>query len=289
MLNKNQDQVVTDGATAIQAGSNVIIINNNSSGPTLSDIRDTCLALLRDNFPKLREEARVTAEGHVKAFADHLETTLANNVGTIIIDKLRDPDVQATINDAVQAAARKGPNANPDILANLILEKVSGDANGFRDIVYSEAVKVAPRLTREHVAYLAFVLAINEFKFQNSGSLEDLEKSYNNILFFSRPGFGLPERQIQYLQYAGAALVTGANAVTASRGGVTYESVRSLYAEHGWDPASFRQKVPSLGELVDAYNKNKVESVSLNSVGRAIALAYMSNFMGRFDHSPWLY
>lgn len=287
MLNKEQEQTIGNGATAIQAGGSVIVINNNS-GLTASDVKETCLTLLRANFPRLREEARSTAEGYVQSFAQQLEAKLADSMGSVLLDKLTDPDVQATINDAVQAAARKGEEANPDVLSQLIIERMSESGNEFQNIVYSEAVKVAPKLTRQHIAFLAFVLSIKELAFGKFNSLQDLERLYSNMLQYSQPGFGLSERQRLHIHYAGAASITGENALTVSRGGVTYASIYKNYENHGWDINTFMKETPSIGALLKAYSENKIESVLLTSVGRAIALSYMSIFMGNFNHTPWL-
>ena len=108
------------------------------------------------------------------------------------------------------------------------------------------------------------------------------------MLLYSEPGFGLSERQLLHIQYSGAASITGGNAVTFSRGGINHASIYSNYEKYGWDLATFIQKTPSLNVLIKAYSDNKVESVSLTSVGRAIALAYLSTYMGTFDYTPWL-
>ncbi len=111
MLGDTQEQAVEGGSTAIQAAGDV-----HYHGLSIAEVRDYCTLLWRDNFPRLREEACLAAEQHVKDFASRLEARLVNDTPLISVDKFRDPDVQAAINDAVQASARNGQKANPEIL-----------------------------------------------------------------------------------------------------------------------------------------------------------------------------
>lgn len=272
MFNDNQEQTACDGAVAIQAGGNVTI-----NGLAFSEVRELCVLLLRDNFPKLREEARQVAEDHVKRFATKLETKLTDNLASVVLDKFRDPDIQAAINDAVQASARRGDAANPEILVNLILKKVSADCDSFKDIVYAEAVQVTPKLTHEQIAFLAFVLVMQLYVFCVD-SWEQLEQRYHLVEYLATPGFGVSETQRQHIAYSGAASVAGRNAVRTEYN--MFEAMEIKYAEHGLH--SFRsvmhEKAPTLVKLINEYKKLKGDSVALTSVGVAIAAAYLKNF-----------
>ena len=63
MLGDKQEQSADTGSTAIQAGRDV-----HYHGLSVTEVRDLCVLFLRNNFPELREEARRTAEKHVKSF-----------------------------------------------------------------------------------------------------------------------------------------------------------------------------------------------------------------------------
>ncbi len=272
MWNKEQSQDVGEGATAIQAGGNVTI-----KGLQFTEVRELCVLLLRDNFPRLREEARQVAEEHVKQFAIQLEVKIADNLTSVVIDKFRDPDVQAAINDAVQSSARKGDAANPDILVALILKKMSADCNSFKDIVFTEAVQVAPKLTREQISFLAFVLIMQIYVFCVD-SWEQLERRYQLVEHLAAPGFDVSETQRQHIHYSGAASVAGRNAVRPEYN--MFEAMEIKYAEHGLH--SFRslmhEKAPTLVKLINQYKKLQGDSVALTSVGLAIVAAYLSSF-----------
>ncbi len=243
MLNKEQEQSAAAGATALQAGRDL-----HYHGLTVAEVRELCILFLRNNFPELREEARRTAEDHVKEFASELENRLAADAASIVLDKFKEPDVQAAINDAVQASARKGPAANPQILSTLISERVSKATNDYKDIVISEAVQVVPRLTAAQIALLSFVHFVKSVIIQGLPVVEALEVYGQLALSFSNAGFGLSESQKQHLQYAGTASVINIY------GGDVYEMTNKEYSYLGFsDVPSFKQalqtRAPSFAKL----------------------------------------
>ena len=280
---KKQDQTAREGSTAIQAGHDV-----HYHGMTVSEVKDICVLFLRDNFPQLREEARKTAEEHVNNFAVMLESRLANDATSIVLDKFREPDVQAAINDAVQASARKGPASNPQILSTLISERVTLKTNEYKDIVISEAVQVVPKLTHAQIALLSYVHFVTSVVIERLPNINGLEPYGQKALMFSTPGFNLSASQWQHIQYAGAASVN--NLV----GGNIYQSLSSgaykylVPTEGGTFEKAVRQQAPSLSKLLDQFNNKNLFRMQLTSVGQAIAIANISNYLGKLDYTIWL-
>lgn len=280
---KKQEQQAENGATAIQAGRDV-----HYQGLTVAEVKEICVLILRDNFPQLREDARRTAEEHVKTFADLLENRLANDAASIVLDKFREPDVQAAINDAVQASARKGQAANPDILSTLISERVARNTNEYKDIVLSEAVQVVPRLTNAQIGLLSFAHFVKSVVVQNLPNIGALEPFGQQALVFSSPGFGLSQSQWQHIQYAGAASIN--NLV----GGDIYDSLGNepyKYLVPTGDMSfkdAVNQQAPLFGKLLDQFNSENLFRLELTSVGQAIAIANISNYLGKLDYTIWL-
>lgn len=280
---KEQNQKVDNGSIAIQAGRDV-----HHHGLTIAEVKEICTLILRDNFPQLREEARRTAEENVQNFANLLERRLVNDTASIVLDKFREPDVQAAINDAVQASARKGKLSNPDILSTLISERVARTTNDYKDIVLSEAVQVVPRLTHSQIGLLSFVHFVKSVSIQSLQSIASLETWGQKALVFSTPGFGLSQSQWQHIQYAGAASIN--NLV----GGNIYSSLSESTYKYLQPPAgtSFKeavnQQAPSYAKLLDQFNTENLFRIELTSVGQAIAIANISNYFGKMDYTIWL-
>jgi hypothetical protein len=282
MLGDTQQQAAEGGSTAIQAGRDV-----HFHGLSISEVRELCAVFLRDNFPQLREEAKRTAEEHVRAFASSLETRLVNDAASIVFDKFCEPDVQAAINDAVQASARKGAAANPHILSTLISERVTKKTNAYKDIVLSEAVQVVPRLTSPQIALLSFVHMVRSIHVPDLPSVGALEQYGQTAILFSTEGFGLSESQKQHLQYAGAASVNNI------LGGSIFDMKNTEYKYLGIaNGQAFKealsQHAPSYFRLLEQFAKEHLYAVNLTSVGQAIAIANISNYLGQMDYTIWL-
>ena len=283
MLGNKQDQSANAGAVAIQAGGDV-----NYHGLSVAEVRELCGLFLRNNFPELREEAKRAAQQHVESFAATLEARLINDAATILLNKFAEPDVQATINDAVQASGRKGHAASPQILASLISERVSISANDYKDIVLSEAVKVVPRLTAQQIALLSLVHFTKSMTIRNLHGIGALEPYGRVALAFSSSGFNLSDSQKQHIQYSGAC------SVNQLVGGDIFDALRSGdYAYFGMpDTASFKSalhsQAPSFFALLEQAQKENVFALNLTSVGQAIAIANISNHLGKMDYGIWL-
>lgn len=282
MLGDKQQQTTESGSTALQAGRDINVI-----GLSVSEVRELCALFLRDNFPQLQAEAKRVAEEQVKAFASGLEARLATDAASIAFEKFCEPDVQAAINDAVQASARRGEAANPDILSSLISERVSKNSSEYKDIVISEAVHVVPRLTGKQIALLSFVHMVRSMVIQGLPHINGLERFGRIALDFSNPGFGLSESQTQHLQYAGAASVNNI------MGGDVFATSNEEYKYLGFaDADAFKAALttgaPSYLRLLEQFNTDNLFAVNLTSVGQAIALAHISKFLGKLDYSIWL-
>lgn len=282
MLGDKQQQKTESGSTALQAGRDI-----NIHGLTVSEVKELCILFLRDNFPQLREEAKRTAEEQVRAFATNLEARLANDAANIALEKFREPDVQAAINDAVQASARRGNNANPNVLSTLISERVAKHTNDYKDMVLSEAVHVVPKLTGQQIALLSFVHSVRSMVYQGLPHINALEQVGRVALAFSSAGFGLSESQKQHLQYAGVASVNNI------LGGNIFDIQNQEYKYLGIaDAAAFKvaleTSAPSYLKLLEQFTTDNLFAINLTSVGQAIALANISNIIGKLDYTIWL-
>jgi hypothetical protein len=282
MLGDKQEQVTESGSTALQAGRDI-----NIQGLSVSAVRELCVLFLRDSFPKLREDAKRTAEEHVRSFANGLEQRVANDAASIAIEKFKDPDVQAAINDAVQASARRGSAANPNLLATLISERVARQSTDYKDIVLSEAVHAVSKLTPQQIALLSFVHSVRSMVYQRLPTVAGLEQVGQIAMKFCASGFGLSESQKQHLQYAGTASVNNI------LGGDVFEFQSQEYKYFGIEGAApFRDALvasaPTYHKLLEQFTQDNLFAVSLTSVGQAIAIANISNYVGKLDYTIWL-
>ncbi len=285
MLGKSQDQKVAENSTAIQATGNVTVNN----GLSVAEVKELCFLFLKDNFPALREEAIREAEGNVREFAQELEQKIVQNAQFITLEKFKDPDVQAAINDAVQSSARRGKKANTSVLVDLISERASVSSSDFKDIVLSEAVNVVPKLTREQISYLSFIHYMTHCGRNGLQHVSQLEPLSIMALNAVSAGFGLSDSQKRHIQFAGTFSIMSMMRIDIYDGWIS-----SLFKSLGYtDKEKFKSDVaqfsPSTKKLLEEFDKDsKGGQVTLTSVGQAIAIANLSKSLGRLDYSIWI-
>ncbi|MFG6413836.1 LPO_1073/Vpar_1526 family protein [Roseateles sp. DC23W] len=282
MLGDKQNQSVSEGANAMQAGRDI-----NYHGLSVSEVKELCALFLRDNFPQLREEAKRTAEEHVRVFAQRLEGRLVQDAASIVLDKFREPDVQAAVNDAVKASARKGEKANPQILCTLISERVAKTSNDFKDMVMSEAIEVCARLTSQQIGLISILHAVKSIALKGIPGVEILEGFATGVYESSVGGWGLSQSQKQYLQYMGVA------SINQFAGGSVFEYKSKEYdfLKLGGE-AEFKSviklRAPTYFRLLESFDSENLIQIELTSVGQAIAIANLSRRLGSIDYSIWL-
>lgn len=286
MIGDRQNQNVGSEGMAIQAGRDLII---QSSGLTVADVMDLCRSLLEDNFPKLREEANKTAQDNAERFAKTLEERLTSRTEEIVIEKLGEPDVQAAINDAVKASARRGESANTETLAELITERVSMSSDEYKDLVISEAITVVPKITKRQINHLSFVhymVGIGTPNVQNLGQLESLSQA---VLVATNAAFSLSRSQRRHLEYAGTCSIAEIMEVDIYNGWMKQRLNRLGYTDADIFKRDISVQSPTSKNLLDAFDTHcKKGEMSLTSVGQAIAIANLSTTLGKLDYSNWL-
>lgn len=281
MFGKSQDQKVGSGAVAVQAGGDVNI------GMTFTEVRELCQLFLQSNFPALRAEAKATADERVQEFTLKLEQRIADAATKINPTKFSDPDVQACLNDAVISAARRGDAANPEVLCNLVAERISLTSSPFKDIVLSEAVQVVSKLTAVQISLLSLTFFIQSMTFNNVPNLFFLDAVGLQAKTIVESSKGLSDAQKQHMQYAGACSIL--NMVTHN----PYELIWGQYKNFGHTnieefKTDLRKEAPTFFEIVELYAENNLWCITLTSVGQAIALASLSSKFKSLDFSIWL-
>lgn len=287
MLGDKQKQTVEGNSTAIQADGNVTLIQNN--GMSVTEVKELCLLFLRDNFPALREEAIQAAENNVRGFSEELEAKIVEKSQTIDLERFKDPDVQAAINDAVQASARKGARANVGLLTNLIAEKVSVTSNDFLDIVLSEAILITPKLTKQQISYLSFIHLMTNCSLNGLNHISGVEGLSKTLFPAVVAGFGISESQKKHLLYAGACSIQGISKIDIYDGWMN-----TLYKYLGYtDINKFKADIKSYcaftDKLLEEFDRDSHGGeVSLTSVGQAIAIANLATMNRQLNYSTWI-
>jgi hypothetical protein len=152
MLNKDQEQSVAVGSTAIQAGGNITI----TAGLTYAEVRDVALDVFRSNFYELagvaKETAKARAEEITEAFLTRLQEE--NPSG---FNKSDDPDFQYALFTVQKEYARNGDKELGDLLVDLLVDRSKQEQRNILQIVLNESLNTAPKLTESQLAVLAVI------------------------------------------------------------------------------------------------------------------------------------
>lgn len=269
------------GKENTQIGGNLTIVNQ---GLTYSDVKeiinDVTYDLLKNNFPKLQSDAIATAERNVAEFLEKLDTKIRLSTGLLDINRFSDPDIQYSLNDAIQASARKGSFINSNILCEMVVEKILNDKRDLKSITAEEAIRVLPRLSGAHIKFLTFVFAMNSVSIPVE-SIGDIDKFYKNILDLTDKSYSISESNKKHLEYIGT-LSIDMLIISDVRQRIirTYRNIKDLDKQ-------IETKCPELYKCIEAFQANNLFKIRLTSVGEMIALSNLKQIVN-VDYSIWI-
>jgi hypothetical protein len=166
VLSKDQNQNVSEGSTAIQAGGNVSIVK---ASLTYAEVRDIALDVFRANFYKLagvaQETAKARAEEITEAFLSKLQKE--HPAG---LEKSHDPDFQYALFTVQKEYARNGDRDLGDLLVELLIDRSKQEQRNILQIVLNESLNTAPKLTESQLAALALIFLFKYTQNQHIGN-----------------------------------------------------------------------------------------------------------------------
>ncbi len=176
MLNKDQNQDVGDGATAIQAGGNVTVINN--SGLTRSEARDIAMDVAKATFYELSGVAKVTVSLRVEEITEQVIKKLEQDYPAGL-QKAIDPDFQYSLLTVQKEYAKAGDKELGDLLVDLLVDRSKEDYRNILQIVLNESINTAPKLTDAQLAVLAIIFLFRYTQNQGIGNHQMLGEYFD--------------------------------------------------------------------------------------------------------------
>lgn len=182
MLNKDQSQEASNGATAIQAGGNVSVIN---VGVSASEARAIALDVAKATFHELSGAAREMASGRVEEITDKVIEKLEREFPDGL-QKAKDPDFQYALFTVQKQYARNGDKDLGDLLVDLLVDRSKQDQRDILQIVLNESIETAPKLTEAQLSNLAIIFLFRYTQNQGIGNHQMLGTYFDcNVLPFS--------------------------------------------------------------------------------------------------------
>jgi hypothetical protein len=203
MLSKDQQQKVGEGSTAIQAAGNVTITN---TGITLSEALEVAMDVWQANFYKLAGVAKETARARAEEITEEIFSKLQKE-HPAGLERAREPDFLYDAYTVQEQYARCGDKDLGDLLVDLLVDRSKQAQRNIMQIVLSESLRTAPKLTENQLAVLAVVFL---FRYTQSLTIANHAKLGEYFDKFARPFVSKVvknEACYQHLQFCGCGSI----------------------------------------------------------------------------------
>lgn len=274
MMGDKQVQSVGNHSSAHQANRDI----NIHQGLQFAEVTELFAILMESNFPKMVEAVRQKVEKNVFQFARELQKTAEQRYTNINKENWVDPDVHAMLISALNASGRKGEDAHPSLLSELILSRVSNSETSFRNIVMNEAVEIIPKLTKEQIEFLSLYYLVMNVLLETSSDADDWEPICEIGIKELGHSFALPYVERQHLMYTGA---------TTSHGG-GFGVDLFVYLEHAIKDTTLKVKATRAAindrseftsKLLKKFDGSGLPNIGLTAVGQVIAIANLMRYL----------
>ncbi|EMH4132066.1 TPA: LPO_1073/Vpar_1526 family protein [Serratia marcescens] len=146
----NSGQKVGDNSNAVQVAGDFNV------GNTTTEVIAICNLVVSTQMAALRQEAQEEARLRATEFGSQIIEKLSSEVEDIVMEKLRNPDIQYAMNQSVIQVARKGLGAKSDLLKELIVSKIKNNQEE-TDLLIDHALDITPRLTTSEMKLISLI------------------------------------------------------------------------------------------------------------------------------------
>jgi hypothetical protein len=193
-----QGQEGGDNSTNYQAAGSIVI----QQGISIAEVRQLVLDLFKANFAELSDLAMQTAERRaaelVNRFLDQLRDRAPQALAAV-----EDPDVQYALIAAQRAYARTGDDDLGDVLVDILVDRLAESQRGLRQVVLTESLDVAPKLTASQFAALSATFIVTHTHDPAVKDLDDLKAFVRRHVVPYVDDLPVHRSSYQHLEYAG--------------------------------------------------------------------------------------
>ncbi|EKT65953.1 LPO_1073/Vpar_1526 family protein [Providencia alcalifaciens] len=256
----NQKAQANEKSTVIQ------IAGNLTQGISFADCERLFNLLLTENFPRLEAIAISKAKENVDALVKATFEKIDSKIDQISVEKLAQPDVQSTFNNAVQGAARKGTKIDIDLLAELLESRIEKDSTDYIDNCIEAAVKMVPKLTSDMLAILPALYFIQSLTYNDPDKIDSI---YGSIYdhFLSR-GIGMSLSKLKTMASIGVG------SYMSIVGSSTFEDMKEKYTY--LQSIDSESKYPRMYQALNFYDEMNLHRLTLTTPGQVIAIKMLA-------------
>ncbi|SCZ38116.1 MULTISPECIES: LPO_1073/Vpar_1526 family protein [Pseudomonas] len=199
MLNKDQNQDVGAGGIAMQAGGNIVF------GISAADARAIALDVAKATFYELSGVAKDAMIARVEEITDKFISRLENEFPEGL-KKAIDPDFQHALYTVQKNYGRTNDKDLGDLLVDILVDRSKQDQRDFMQIVLTESLDVAPKLTPSQISALSVSFFLGNSAMQGMSTDDQLFELFDKFLMPFVDSAAISEPSIQHLIFAGCAM-----------------------------------------------------------------------------------
>jgi hypothetical protein len=217
-----QTQESGDESVNLQASRDI----NTNQGVTAAEVVSIANQVYRDNFLNLSGVAAALGQARASSFLEEfLESAEARGTE---LRRAHDPDVQYALFTAQRDYARSGDDNLRILLVDLLIQKFEAESGKLIDIVLSEAIETAGKLTVPQVHALTVKWLVTRVVFGGITSIDTLTSRVTaDVMPFVD---GVPDGRADYehMQYTGCASIEVGYIGVGNAMGATYPGLFRL-------------------------------------------------------------
>ncbi|PFJ62569.1 hypothetical protein COI94_26470 [Bacillus cereus] len=281
-MNDKHELTAGQSSTNIQGSKNV---NVNQYGLGFNEVKEVAMMVFKSNFYDLGKTVEDTinerAEEIINKYLDRLITKDPES-----LKNTEDPDLRFNIYEMQKNHAKRGDEKIADLLVDMLVDRTMVKEEEFLKLIYNESMMMVPKLTSKQIDILTVIFLTRYVKcsiFQIQGFTELLMQFANDVpneVFF-----------YQHLQYAGCVSISiGSFDLVAHLKEEFPDLVpSSVDPEDRLFKRNLKSVSPKLFSFSHKWNRTKICSSSLTSVGIAIAIANFNRVTGGdWNLSAWI-
>jgi len=157
-----QIQKTDNQSVSNQAEGNIQQQINYYNGLQEEQVKSLCISLYEKNHKELVFAAQEKAKEEVNSYAVILFEELSKIIDEEIANKLKEPEIQAAINDTVKIVARKADRSDKAMLSELIKGKIEKFELEEESSIIDDAIAVMSSTTSSQMMLCTFIYIIRK-------------------------------------------------------------------------------------------------------------------------------
>ena len=201
MMTKKQIQKSGDNSVNVQAES-----LNLHTGLSYADVKEIALDVFRENFLKMKKEAKEVAESRAEEITEKILQKIQEQ-NPEALHYARDPDFQFSFFTVQKEYARSGDKELGDLLVDILVDRTKVERRSILQIALNESLTVVPKLTMQQLSALSIIFILRYTRYLKMESLENLKFYINHRLAPFIPNLPKSAANYQHLEYAGCGTI----------------------------------------------------------------------------------